>query len=1471
MRKPAFIILIFGILAAGAFYLARAQNTVDLIAVSAPQDAIPPNVSSASNKPMVMLASSKDHTLFAPIYTDYEDIDGDGSLDTTFKPSFKYYGYFDSVKCYDYRNSRFEPVVRANIQSNGSYTCPATAKLWSGNFLNWATMSRMDVIRKMLYGGKRSTDGYADGANQVSTTVLERVNLSKDSHSYVKHYFGTDIRNYTPFTMADLTKTTGSNKNKYTGLTLCNRSSDMGPYGTPQIRLAKGNYNMWSTINGDVCRWKEESHYWGIWQNAPYYEWQAGTFGEKLARYFVDKDKGNGDIAHETALPTRADDGIAYSSDVDLVARIQVCVPGLIEEERCQAFPAGSAKNLKPYGIFQEFGLGSSADQAARAEFGVFTGSYAKNLQAGILRKNMGDFSDEINPDTGVFCHSPNAGCAGTLSDGRKTGVAAIKAFDAMALVQRGLNEYDGSMTRLPHEMVNGTLTAWGNPMGEMLVQVLNYFAGLPSTNPTDLKEETYWGFPVVDWQDPLSQKNINRSQRYGNPVCRPMYTMALSSSAMSFDDNAGGDFQKLPNRKNSSLDNYVNLLGQKEGINNSYRSVGSVMRGFGSTCSKKLVGNLSDVTGLCPEAPAIGGTYQIAGASWYANTSMIRDVAALGRLPTDFYTVKDALKVKTMGASLAGGVPRVEVPIPNQPGKYVYITPESMFNAESKMMPGGMLSFKSINAGPLLDASGKRTGGNFGSFIVSFNDKLFGGDYDMDTTGFLRYEVMPNPANTAQYLITITTDIVNVGGGYPALYGFSITGTDNDGRYLTHQHAMVYGVDQLPINGYQEFKNHAIEGYQCRDMPAEPSTSSRKGNRCHVSANSDNVYNEDYPYSMTFKMLGVDDVILQDPLWYAAKYGYFDSSKKNADGTFTNIEYPDSTAAWDSLSADGSHGSDGIPDGYFLARRPEILEAQLRKALSVLSNTSNAAPALSTSVLAEDALKYTVRFDSGTVSGQLQADRLQANGEFASTPSWEAGSLLQAAASKDQGDSRAIITNDGAAGVPFRWSALSTAYQAQMTTAATNKLSPANAQLALAYIRGDQRQEGNHGLRERGNNLLGPVVNSSPWVQQRPQANWGNVSGYGDFYSAHRNRSSLLWLGANDGMLHAFKTDTGEEVMAYVPGALANRLGEIPLQRGVKTRLQGADYVSGIQVQPNGTVWPYVDGNPYTADVKVGSDWHTYAFGSLGRGGRGVFALDVTATDTLQESRAAQIFKWQFTSADDNDLGYQTGDVNLHPGSNQAAPIVRLNNGKFAMLLGNGQRSLSGKAALLILYMDGPDAQGSWTGRYQKIVVDAGTGNGLAPPRWEDLDGNGTADVAYAGDLQGNVWKFDLSSADPAQWRSAFPVSSSAGSGTPVPLFTATIRSGQKTVAQPITTAPRAGVYGPGRPVGQRGHGQCVFGQQLWPGHTPAKHIRRVGPRRAPGPAAVAAAQLHTPQRWHGDGQLHHRHELEAIPGLGH
>lgn len=1377
MKNKTIIVGLFILsLLLSGFYLARAGDSTDLIVVSAPQQIIPPHIANSGKKPMMMLASSKDHTLFYPIYTDYEDIDGDGAIDTGFKSTYKYYGYFDSIKCYVYSTAdgRFNPDSLV-IMNGGRYTCDTSKQLWSGNFLNWATMTRLDTIRKMLYGGKRYADGVPNqtGTPTNTVTVLERANLSMDSHSFAKYYNGLDIRDYAPFTTQDLTKSTGSNANKYAGLTICNRSDENTSGGSPVIRMAKGNYRMWAMVEGKegrVCNWKPENN--------------VAVIGAKLSRYFLDVDKGNSGIAHESDIPTEGTDSAAYSNiGPQIFARVRACVPNLLGEERCQAFPATSTTNYKPYGIFQEFGLQKDLSSAARAEFGVITGGYDKNLTAGVLRKNIGDFLDEINIEDGTFCHSTGVSCSSGTNGGRSIKAGAIKSFDNIKLAGRlGAKDYEGTNYKIPSEHQDGELPAWGNPIGEMVTQALRYFSGGTSTNPSVNTVDASLNMPVATWSDPLSASNAERNNLYGNPICRPMYVMALTSSGLSFDESSQAIFADLPNKKMGALQDYVNAIGVNEEVVGAagYRSVGSISGDFGQDCTKKQLNNLADATGVCPEAPAVKGTWQVSGAALYANTSKIRDVASLTNIPSDFDKNQDILKVKTMAASLQGGISRVEVLIPNSnPKKYVYITPESLWAVYNKIMPGGILTFQAISSGP-----------TYGAFFVTWNDRLSGGDYDMDIAGYMRYDI--SQSASGDYEITISTDVINVGGGLVGTHGFSVMGTDRDGRYLTHR-AFTYNMDGAAGTYYEGRPLDNAAGYLCKDV----SYSAGVGGRCNVAIDARHVYDADYRHYEKFKMVGVDDGILQDPLWYAAKYGYAASSKKDASDNYTDMgvsEFLQSIKnnhdAWDRLNADGTLGADGLPDGYFLARRPELLEAQLRKTLENLAKVANAAPALSNSVINENSLKYTVRFDSSDLTGQLEAYKMKPNGEFSATPLWEAGELLRAKVVKDAGDTRSIISNDGKNGVAFRWSALPENYKSQVTTESTNKLSNTNAALAVSYIRGDQSQENGIGFRQRGKNLLGPIVNSSPWLQQRPLATWGDISGYSDFYNTHRDRKNLLWVGANDGMLHAFNAESGEEVFAYVPGMLANRLAEIPLQRKIKTTLSTGDYVNGAQNMPEGSIWPYVDGSPYTADVKIESDWYTYLFGSLGRGGRGVFALDVSRVESLVEAKANQIFKWQFSAADDADLGYQIGDIKPHISSNQANPIARLNNGKFAMIIGNGQRSVTGKAALFVIYIDGPDATGSWSGRYRKIVVDVGKENGLSSPRWEDLDGNGTADVVYAGDLKGNVWKFDLTSSDASKWKPAFSDEASS-SNAAVPLFTAVSNNGGQAVTQPITTAP--------------------------------------------------------------------------------
>lgn len=141
---------------------------------------LPPFVS-ASVPPLVMFETGRDHKLYYEAYNDSADLDEDGRIDLTYKHSIDYYGYFDPYKCYQYDTSgtaMFAPLSRQTTKF-----CSSAGGEWSGNFLNWLTMSRMDVLKKVLYGGHRVTDNN-------TTTVLERVAIPQDAHSWGKEFTG---------------------------------------------------------------------------------------------------------------------------------------------------------------------------------------------------------------------------------------------------------------------------------------------------------------------------------------------------------------------------------------------------------------------------------------------------------------------------------------------------------------------------------------------------------------------------------------------------------------------------------------------------------------------------------------------------------------------------------------------------------------------------------------------------------------------------------------------------------------------------------------------------------------------------------------------------------------------------------------------------------------------------------------------------------------------------------------------------------------------------------------------------------------------------------------------------------------------------------------------------------------------------------------------------------------------------------
>ena len=168
------------------------QVSVSTAATAASYEAVPPFVT-AGVPPLVMLVMGRNHKLYYEAYNDASDLDQDGTLDVGYNPDIEYYGYFDSYKCYTYSggSDRFEP---ASITTDK--TCSGG---WSGDYLNYLTMSRMDTIRKVLYGGYRSTDTSTE-------TVLERVFIPQDAHTWGKEYEsvardGYDISDYTPLAL----------------------------------------------------------------------------------------------------------------------------------------------------------------------------------------------------------------------------------------------------------------------------------------------------------------------------------------------------------------------------------------------------------------------------------------------------------------------------------------------------------------------------------------------------------------------------------------------------------------------------------------------------------------------------------------------------------------------------------------------------------------------------------------------------------------------------------------------------------------------------------------------------------------------------------------------------------------------------------------------------------------------------------------------------------------------------------------------------------------------------------------------------------------------------------------------------------------------------------------------------------------------------------------------------------------------
>lgn len=345
--------------------------------------------------------------------------------------------------------------------------------------------------------------------------------------------------------------------------------------------------------------------------------------------------------------------------------------------------------------------------------------------------------------------------------------------------------------------------------------------------------------------------------------------------------------------------------------------------------------------------------------------------------------------------------------------------------------------------------------------------------------------------------------------------------------------------------------------------------------------------------------------------------------------------------------------------------------------------------------------------------TGDLRAFRLDpVSGDIIADPiKWSAAQQLQ----DIEWDKRLISTFNGTCGIPFSDSFLT---ESQRTALGAD---PATK---VKYLRG-----GNvNGWRSRSKKL-GDIVNSAPVFEE-----------------------GLVYCGANDGMLHAFNAETGQERFAYVPNLVFENL-RLLADPGYKHKF-------------------YVD---LTVSIKKGEGilggvgHKTLLVGGLGKGGKGYFSLDMTGAKAIStEAELSSRVLWEFPKYADSDIGYSFSKPLIVKSNSSSYPWV--------VIFGNGYNSESGKSALYIIN----PATGELI---KKIDADMGPENGLSSPVAIDATYDGTVDFVYAGDLQGKLWKFDLSDKNAGQWKVAYHQDSA-----PQPLFQA---SGPTGTIQPITIRP--------------------------------------------------------------------------------
>lgn len=770
---------------------------------------------------LVLLTMGRDLSFSKAAYNDLVDITGDGYIDRFFIPSFIYEGYFDSTRCYTYSRNMFVPASNAPTTKSypaaptvSFYACPGQ---WSGNFMNWLTMTRIDVLRKVLYGGLRSTDSTV--ASQG--TVLERAYVPQDSTSWGKEYTspsvdGYDISDFTPFS-----KPNTSTRHFFANTTFSS-TSNPGYYIQPPAPPTLLVYT------------NQSARIWDL----------IGTDQPIL-----------GTIRYNGALNS------------SYIVRVKTCVAiSGIYESFCTGYPKNNPKYYKPTGVLQRYG------EAGILAFGLLTSTYDNNYSGGVLRSNIDDFSMEINLSDGTF----NANVQGViyhLNQLRAWGFGTPGTSnqwqwdcDAKFTVQQVNGNCQMWGNPLGEMMYEGLRYFSGAGSGSTAytagVGKDRTIDGLNPTNSAKLSPEPTGrlGLKQPAWANPYSAAPSGKTY----PICSRPVQMVIGDPITSFDgDQLPGAGFALQSGRGSALNNTLGTL-------NVSTEVDTIWQGeFGSTAQLFFVGqagnnadgnptaksatNFSTIRGHAPLGTQTEGTYYGAGVARYGKAVGVSNPKL----------ASGTLKVNNISLALGSSIPTINIPVGSKTVKILPIS-KSVWGLGSSSKKGDyqptgtitsyfieeMANTNVTNSNPALNG-----GLPYYKLRINFSDTDQGGDNETDARSTYEIKVLTN--NTLSIGISYQNSI----SGIEMHMGYVISGTTKDGLYLDI--ANIYGGTPPQVCYYLDTAPGQVPSAN------DPACSANGVTPAKLSTTTINS-----PRVFTVGNTSAGSFVPHDMLWYAAKYG---------------------------------------------------------------------------------------------------------------------------------------------------------------------------------------------------------------------------------------------------------------------------------------------------------------------------------------------------------------------------------------------------------------------------------------------------------------------------------------------------------------------------------------------------------------------------------------------------------------------